>query len=170
MGSQRKFAEHNMANDMMTWQEHNSHGWWWESDNPKGYAVVAGASRFEFNGTDHKTVFALYERGVLICQQGQAEPLRQLARLRAGTPAEIAPNEPTPQDSIHHPPHYGGDTPYEAIKVIEAWGLGFCLGNALKYISRAGRKTPDAIPDLQKAIWYLNREIQIRERRSTPRG
>lgn len=37
-------------------------------------------------------------------------------------------------------PHYGGaDNPYVAIKVIEAWGAGFCLGNTLKYISRAGK-------------------------------
>lgn len=41
-------------------------------------------------------------------------------------------------ETIDHPPHYGGDTPYEAIKVIEAWELGFCLGNAVKYISRCG--------------------------------
>jgi hypothetical protein len=63
---------------------------------------------------------------------------------------------------VDHPPHYGGaDNLYEAIKVIEAWGLGFCLGNALKYISRAGKKD-DAIQDLRKAAWYLNREIERR--------
>ena len=44
--------------------------------------------------------------------------------------------------------------------VIEAWGLGFNLGNALKYISRAGRKDPEKTEeDLQKAIWYINREL-----------
>ena len=62
-------------------------------------------------------------------------------------------------EEIDHPQHYGGDTPYEAIKVIEAWGVGFCLGNVLKYISRAGLKSPDAIADLEKARWYLDREI-----------
>ena len=37
--------------------------------------------------------------------------------------------------AVEHPAHYGGaDNPYEAIKVIEAWGLGFCLGNTIKYI------------------------------------
>jgi hypothetical protein len=42
------------------------------------------------------------------------------------------------------PAHYGGaDNPYEAIKVIEAWKLGFCLGNTVKYISRAGKKDSD---------------------------
>ena len=65
-------------------------------------------------------------------------------------------------ETIDHPPHYGGsDNPYEAIKVIEAWSLGFCLGNAVKYISRAGKKG-DAIEDLKKARWYLDREIASR--------
>lgn len=63
-------------------------------------------------------------------------------------------------ETVDHPAHYGGDQPYEAIKVIEAWGLGFCLGNTVKYIARAGRK-PDAeyVQDLKKARWYLDREI-----------
>lgn len=63
-------------------------------------------------------------------------------------------------DRVDHPPHYGGaDNPYEAIKVIEAWGLGFNLGNAVKYVSRAGKKG-DRLEDLKKARWYLDREIQ----------
>lgn len=61
-------------------------------------------------------------------------------------------------ETVDHPSHYGGDTTYETIKVIEAWGLGFCLGNAIKYISRAGRKG-DAVEDLKKARWYVDREI-----------
>ena len=66
-------------------------------------------------------------------------------------------------EAVNHPAHYGGaDNPYEAIKVIEAWSLGFCLGNAVKYISRAGKKG-DALEDLKKARWYLDREISDRE-------
>lgn len=62
-------------------------------------------------------------------------------------------------DAVNHPAHYGGaDNPYEAIKVIEAWSLGFNLGNAVKYISRAGKKG-DHVEDLKKARWYLDREI-----------
>lgn len=61
--------------------------------------------------------------------------------------------------NIDHPAHYGGAAdPYEAIKVIEAWELGFCLGNVVKYISRAGRKWRK-LEDLKKARWYLDREI-----------
>jgi len=54
---------------------------------------------------------------------------------------------------------YRGDTTYEAIKVIEAWNLNFCLGNAVKYICRAGAKG-ERLTDLQKAAWYLQREIE----------
>lgn len=63
--------------------------------------------------------------------------------------------------AVDHPAHYGGaDNPYEAIRVIRAWGLGFSLGNAVKYISRAGRKDPaKLIEDLEKARWYLDEEI-----------
>ena len=63
------------------------------------------------------------------------------------------------KETVNHPSHYGGDTVYETIKVIEAWGLNFRLGNAVKYISRAFSKgTP--LEDLKKAAWYLNREIE----------
>jgi hypothetical protein len=67
-------------------------------------------------------------------------------------------------EHINHPTHYGGaDNPYEAIKVIEAHDLGFHLGNAIKYILRAGKKG-DAIEDLKKAQWYLEREILKRQK------
>jgi hypothetical protein len=64
------------------------------------------------------------------------------------------------KELVNHPQHYGGkDNPYEAIKVIEAWNLGFCLGNTVKYISRAGKKD-NTIQELEKALWYLKREIK----------
>ena len=66
--------------------------------------------------------------------------------------------------SVIHPQHYGGkDNLYEAIKVIEAWEVGFNLGNTLKYISRAGKKD-NIIQDLEKALFYLDREIQNRKK------
>jgi hypothetical protein len=70
---------------------------------------------------------------------------------------------PDKQETVNHPAHYGGDTTYEAIKVIEAWDLGFNLGNTVKYISRAGKKCK-LIEDLKKAAWYLNREIENLEK------
>ena len=65
------------------------------------------------------------------------------------------------ESKVDHPSHYGGkDNPYEAIKVIDALGLSFCLGNAFKYIARAGKKTESPIEDLEKAAWYINHEIE----------
>lgn len=65
------------------------------------------------------------------------------------------------KEQIDHPAHYGGaENPYEAIKVIEAWQLDFHLGNAVKYIARAGKKDPTKhVEDLKKARWYLERAI-----------
>ncbi len=56
-------------------------------------------------------------------------------------------------------PYYHSGT-YEAINVIEAWGLNFSLGNVIKYVARAGRKTDNPIEDLEKAKWYIEREIE----------
>ena len=65
---------------------------------------------------------------------------------------------------VDHPSHYRKDTGFEAIDVIEAWGLGFNLGNTVKYISRNGKKDPDEyILDLEKARWYIDREIKTRK-------
>ena len=75
---------------------------------------------------------------------------------------EVAAKDLRWGDPVDHPPHYGSaDNPYEAIKVIEAWELGFCLGSTIKYLARAGKKG-DALEDLEKARWYLDREIQRR--------
>ena len=67
------------------------------------------------------------------------------------------------REGVDHPTYYkhGG---VEAIDAIEAWELCFNLGNVVKYIARAGKKTADSLQDLQKAAWYLDREIKRRER------
>lgn len=63
-------------------------------------------------------------------------------------------------EKVNHPNHYGGkESVYEAIKVIEAWNLDFSLGNVIKYISRAGKKSDNVREDLEKAKWYLERAI-----------
>lgn len=62
-------------------------------------------------------------------------------------------------DSVNKPSHYT-DGKIEVIEFIEDKNLGFHLGNAIKYISRAGKKDPSKEKeDLQKAIWYINRHI-----------
>lgn len=60
---------------------------------------------------------------------------------------------------INHPKHYQGKGGIEAIDVIEAFKLGFNLGNTVKYILRAGHKDDSRFQDLNKALWYLKREI-----------
>lgn len=62
-------------------------------------------------------------------------------------------------DVVNHPRHYAEGRKYEPIDVIEDWELGFNLGNVVKYIARAGRKG-DIIQDLEKAEFYLKREIK----------
>jgi hypothetical protein len=62
-------------------------------------------------------------------------------------------------NKIDHPEHYNSGT-IEVIDFIEDQRLGFHLGNAVKYISRAGRKD-DALEDLRKAEWYIRRKIEI---------
>ena len=67
-------------------------------------------------------------------------------------------------DTVNHPSHYT-DGKIEVIDYIEDKKLGYHLGNAVKYISRAGKKDPDKeIEDLKKAAWYINREIAYLER------
>ena len=62
-------------------------------------------------------------------------------------------------DPVNHPKHYT-DGRIEVIEYIEDKNLGFCLGNAIKYISRAGKKEKDKeIQDLRKSIWYIERRI-----------
>ena len=68
-------------------------------------------------------------------------------------------------DVVNRPAHYAYSK-IEVIDYIEDKKLGFCLGNAVKYISRAGKKKDNGrdivdkeIEDLQKAIWYINRRI-----------
>lgn len=64
------------------------------------------------------------------------------------------------EELINHPAHYAEGRKYEPIDVINDWGLNFNLGNAIKYISRAGRKDPNAIlRDLKKARWYIDYEL-----------
>ena len=64
------------------------------------------------------------------------------------------------EDNVNHPSHYNSGN-IEVIDAIEDWNLGFCLGNAVKYIARADHKGKP-IEDLEKAIWYLEREVERR--------
>lgn len=69
-------------------------------------------------------------------------------------------------EEVNHPDHYGGDTPYEVIKVLHEWGLDkdADLFQCVKYIARAGKKDPAKIVvDLKKAAFFLNYRIELLE-------
>lgn len=61
------------------------------------------------------------------------------------------------REMVNHPDHYQGSK-MEVIDIIEDYNLGFSLGNAIKYILRADKKG-NKKQDLEKAIWYLEREL-----------
>ena len=73
-------------------------------------------------------------------------------------------NDNNKNDPVNSPSHYT-DGKIEVIEFIEDKKLGFCLGNAIKYIARAGKKDKTKeVEDLEKAIWYIKRRIkQIEE-------
>ena len=115
----------------------------------------------------HKTVYGLtlgrlYERP----NRPPPPPIKLSADERLKYLGKVitakSPNSTIKQhDDINHPSHYTqGDI--EVIDYIEDKKLGYRLGNVVKYVSRAGHKD-DAIKDLKKASWYLNREIAKRE-------
>lgn len=71
-------------------------------------------------------------------------------------------NDGAHYDVVNHPPHYTQHpSGVECIQITEH--MGFCLGNAVKYIWRADLKH-DAIEDLKKAVWYIQREIERRSK------
>jgi hypothetical protein len=73
--------------------------------------------------------------------------------------------------AVNSPSHYHKASGVEVIVAIEAWGLGFCLGNVIKYVARAGRKDSGTrIEDLHKARWYLHRELEALEREERERA
>jgi hypothetical protein len=74
--------------------------------------------------------------------------------------ASLQPTEQQP-DMVNHPKHYNVKG-YEVIDIIEAFGLNFAMGSALKYLLRAERKGKK-VEDLNKAIWCIQREIDKTE-------
>lgn len=63
-------------------------------------------------------------------------------------------------DAVNHPSHYT-DGEIEVITYIDDKNFNYCRGNAIKYISRAGKKNPEKeIEDLEKAEWYIHHEIE----------
>ena len=69
-------------------------------------------------------------------------------------------------DNVNNPPHYTEHpSGVDCITIVEH--MGFCVGNAIKYLWRAGKKGP-ALEDLKKARWYIDREIVRMEKEEEP--
>jgi hypothetical protein len=97
------------------------------------------------------------------CLQLCSECLQHGVNRERGHPGVCGPNFDK-VEVVQHPPHYGGDTLHETIKCLAAWGLesDALLWNAVKYIARHGKKG-NALEDLRKAKWYLDRRIKQME-------
>lgn len=84
---------------------------------------------------------------------------KDLTRVTVVPERSTEPNEPGDIfDPVTHPAHYCEGRTYEPKDVIMDWGVDFYIGNAIKYLSRSGRKG-SAIEDLQKAQQYIQFEI-----------
>ena len=104
----------------------------------------------------------------LECEAEENPPADKIDKPRKHLPRETLNSKTmindVTTDDVNHPAHYTGGK-IEVINFIEDKELGFHLGNAVKYISRAGRKdAKKTIEDLRKAAWYINRQIQILEK------
>ncbi len=92
---------------------------------------------------------------------------RALQKLSPGERLRLMHDGPPKRDAVN-PPHYQQHpSGVQCIQITEE--MNFCLGNAVKYIWRADLKA-NAIEDLEKAVWYVNREIARRKRISQPSG
>jgi hypothetical protein len=135
--------------------------------NPKLQAILAKhrVGLFNFYQVDDKTY--KLDTDAPISPSCYSELSRELGGLFELVVGEIPPTvQPMlpgmgPVSMVNHPPHYNSGK-YEVIEVIEDWKLGYHRGNAVKYIARAGIKDPTKeVEDLEKAVWYLKRYMEI---------
>lgn len=131
----------------------------WKIAADHAEAVRAEVSRVGYGEPEKEPVARLATAVILIAHALESLP-RQVARLQREAVTRT-PGWHEPTSAVDHPAHYGGeDNPYEAIKVIQALGFGFEVGNAFKYMARAGKKEGSTgVEDLEKAIWYLQAEV-----------
>lgn len=107
-----------------------------------------------YAGTCTEKELAAIERGML-----KALGMEQMTSTAAGD-VQVNVEPQKAHDAVNHPSHYT-DGKIEVIDYIEDKKLNYHLGNAVKYISRAGKKDPTKkVEDLRKAAWYINREIE----------
>ena len=78
--------------------------------------------------------------------------------------------EETWNDEFENPDHYLSDNGMKVFDVIDEFRLNFNLGNVVKYVLRAGKKSVSPIKDLNKALRYIKREINAQEEEEDYRG
>jgi hypothetical protein len=101
---------------------------------------------------------AIYKAAAVTITTPAEEKWKTVTMNIANQAIDVAAHTLTAADPVNHPPHYktGG---IETIDFIEAKGLNYRMGNVIKYITRADHKG-NRKEDLQKALWYLQREIE----------
>lgn len=93
----------------------------------------------------------------------RTDVIRRYPQSSASTQPAVEPPKAAGADSVNHPSHYNqGEV--ECIDAIESCGVGYHLGNAIKYIWRAKHKGSE-IEDLEKATWYIKRRIELLRKR-----
>lgn len=126
--------------------------------------VRSNIHQIVFRDKDGKTYMTTYEKSATVPIFGYGDKVECQDAIQIKTAESIwvpcirGANTMNNSDTVNHPSYYQGKI--EVIDFIEDKKLGFNLGNCIKYISRAGKKNPDKLlEDLEKARWYLDREI-----------
>ena len=137
--------------------------------NIKFYREKAKLTQTELADKINKNIRTLqkYEKGDIA---PTFNIIKKIAEILEVSPHDIVRNAKAPKEAVipididvkkemvDHPAHYNRGK-YEAIDIIEALEMNFNLGNAFKYLFRAGHKD-DIVQELKKARWYIDREIQ----------
>ena len=123
-----------------------------------------------FDGTVYTVVMSVEDRYIIknkvsgILFEVSREEIEMGAKPIENQKEEISMEKTNVSNAVEHPSYYQGKI--EVIDFIEDKGLGFSLGNCIKYIARAGKKNPEKLlEDLKKARWYLDREIKNMEKK-----
>lgn len=141
---------------------------------PRSSIIICGERRRRHDGR-YYDVGPLHPRSdykshTITYQDGGTE-LRDVKAIASDELIEVSePERRVTTEHVNHPKHYGGDTAYEAIRVMEAWHgpeavRTFCILTAEKYLARAGKKASEPmLRDLEKAAWYTAKAVELQKK------
>jgi hypothetical protein len=114
---------------------------------------------YDYDSGEHVTnFFADFDAVELVCEECD-ELEKNVTVTDCHFLADVEGGKAPADDPVNHPSHYTFGR-FEVLDVIEDWGVNYHLGNAIKYLARAGRKDPaKERQDLEKAVFYINRRI-----------